>query len=207
MPKPILITACAATLLTLLKTFTTPITPLSDKALSLPEQFSLESWQWVDSSVTDDSGQYLYRMDSTSLEIQMTLQNGGDLLSKTRQAWKISADEFEVRERQDVGAYGIFSTAEAAYLTTCINPEGPTTATARQFGRNQLQQAIQPQHIVAWLIDQTAFRDPRCLRVTLSTPLDTEQTAEGAFQSLESVWLDLNTQWQPKFFDAQTEQM
>ncbi len=191
--------ACAATAFTFVKTLTTPVVSVKPSPLVLPEQLPLSDWQWFNHEQVDRSNTYYYRDQETTLKIHTTLQQGGNLPSKIRNQWRVPETEIMIRKVEKLGSYGLFVTEEAAFLTACINPNGTTTVTAQQFSRNQLWQAVQPQRVMALALDQTAvFRDPRCLRLTLSTPLES-QRAETVLPLLETAWRDLNARWQPEF--------
>ncbi len=76
-----------------------------------------------------------------------------------------------VRRRSDSGIYALFEAHGKAYLSTCVNAQGPTTVTREQFLANRTTYDLKPDRLLPILIGQANIRDSRCLWINLSMPV------------------------------------
>lgn len=103
-----------------------------------------------------------------------------------------------VRQHPETGFYSLFNYHNQAYLSTCINSRGGSTATHNQFIHNQITHDLQFYRLVPWLLGQTILRDRRCLWTNLSIPLN-QSSPEHAYRTLEKTWLNWYQWWRPRF--------
>jgi cyanosortase A-associated protein len=106
-----------------------------------------------------------------------------------------------VKEQPDVGEYSLFVHKDTAYLGTCINPHGITTATGNRFQANSnpnLLQGLPLNRLLPWLLGQQTLRDSRCIWTVLSTPID-RATPDGTMKKLETIGVTWIRWWQANF--------
>ncbi|MBD2345494.1 cyanoexosortase A system-associated protein [Anabaena subtropica] len=103
-----------------------------------------------------------------------------------------------VRQKKEVGYYGVGIDKQTAYLSSCINPRGGSTFTHPQFRNNRFSEDINLNRIMPILMGQEALLDKRCLWVHLSIPLG-NSSPEEAYQLLEKAWFSWYQWWQPRF--------
>ena len=103
-----------------------------------------------------------------------------------------------LRQQKAVGFYYLFAHQRRAYLSTCINSRGGSTATESQFQQNRYLYDIHLGRLLPWLLGREAFQDKRCLWAHLSIPLK-DSASEDAYQTLEKAWVDWYKWWRPRF--------
>jgi len=186
-------------------------------AYHFPEAMPLAGWQLAraeplperrknfhDAADSVQSGRrYSYVSNGVPLdaEIRYLLGTLGNIrqnlelqLAIPRQAF----DAGEVRHHDGSGAYGLFAHEGRAYLSTCINPRGGTTATVDQFLQNHRDHDFTPSRVRLWLLGRESLRDYRCLWVNLSTPVN-GGGLPAAYRRLESAWTDWGRGWPLRF--------
>lgn len=178
-----------------------------------PREIALSGWRFLGSRplqgpVVERQGsgrQYLYRQDDLQLDIKMRLlfETNGDIWYLLREHTAIAASEASstLKYAEGVGFYSSFTSGGYAYLSSCINPRGGTTVTAAQFAYNRYRYDLSFERLLAWLRNEVSLRDKRCLWAHLSIPVR-ERSLEGAYQTLEDVWLSWYEWWFPRFSKA-----
>jgi len=101
-------------------------------------------------------------------------------------------------KKDGIGFYSSLVYQERVYLSACINPEGGTTVTERQFKQSRNRYSVVPSRLLPWLLGQKPLKDTRCLWALLSIPIK-DTSPEAASQSLEKVWFSWYEWWQPRF--------
>lgn len=197
--RALVTSACIAAMITSVKVVVSPVVPFALQTPVLPENLPFLTWQKVSRRLDDQTGRYRYRRGEDRLNVEVALQQGGNLMEQISQRWDIPDQEISIRRTREIGEYGVFADKRAAYLTACIPPNGLTTITTSQFTINQIQQAVNPQRALTHFFDYASLTDSRCLWVTLSTPLDSDSLETASFRTLQSAWFELNLQWQPTF--------
>lgn len=175
-----------------------------------PEEVPLAEWQTSVATPVQSLTQqnpdllaqkhYRYVKNGLSLDIEMRyLQNFyyADISEYIKRNLGIKSSNI-VRQRKEVGYYGLGIDKQKAYLSTCINPRGGSTFTHTQFRDNRFSQDISLNRIIPILIGQEPLLDKRCLWVHLSIPLQ-NSSPEEAYQVLEKAWFSWYQWWQPRF--------
>ncbi|BAZ32286.1 putative eight transmembrane protein EpsH [Cylindrospermum sp. NIES-4074] len=183
-----------------------------------PDALNLNSWQQVavksvieqksDTQTTPNSKvmqfgkDYKYLKDDQQMELQMRyvvntrgepnpfLQQLSDNLVKDSQK--------NVRYIQGVGYYALYSDANQAYLTACINRRGGGTVTSAQFMQNRYAHDLTWSRILPWVLGKDVLRDNRCMWVQLSAPLNGVADT-NIYPVLESIWTNNYAAWQSLF--------
>ncbi|WP_017316079.1 cyanoexosortase A system-associated protein [Mastigocladopsis repens] len=185
--------------------------PIKDKRTNtpfvFPEKVSLPQWQFSMSRLlakptkehTELFAQkhYRYLRNDLFLDIEMRYLTDGDGERLFREYTSISSSA-NVRQREGVGYYGLGVSKQRAYLSACINSQGSSTFTLKQFNQNQYFSDLHPQRLLSWLLGQESLKDKRCLWAHLSIPLKSS-SPEAAYQVLETAWFSWYQWWQPRF--------
>lgn len=219
--KPIRISLLAVTLggilLVMGKIILYPSVERAFTPFEFPAAVPLPEWQMLEStplpmptegSELKAAKRYTYQQNRWILAIEMRYLV--DMEGKVSEFGKLedwikkfstqepSTVKLSVANTDGVGFYG-FSQAEGrAYLNTCINSRGGSTATADQFMKNRNTYDLRWQRIFPWLLGQSELRDRRCLWTQMSVPLD-RTTPETAYKTLETAWISWYRWWQPRF--------
>ncbi|BAY44116.1 hypothetical protein SAMD00079811_17100 [Scytonema sp. HK-05] len=172
-----------------------------------PEQVPLSQWRLsISPPLTKSTKEhstllaqkhYRYMKNDLFLDIEMRYLTDGDGERLFREYTSISSSA-NVRQREGVGYYGVGVDKQRAYLSACINSQGGSTFTQKQFDQNQYFSDLQPQRVLSWLLGQEGFKDRRCLWAHLSIPLK-NSSPEAAYQVLENAWFSWYQWWQPRF--------
>ncbi len=143
--------------------------------------------------------QYQYIQNDLPLNIEMryVVDTDGDVKEFIKTYASIPSSPV-LRQKEEIGFYGLFTYQGKAYLSTCINPYGNSTVTDRQFKQNRNTYDLQLNRLLPWLLGQENFKDERCLWAHLSTPLR-HSSPEPAYQLLESTWFSWYQWWRPRF--------
>ncbi|BAZ65490.1 hypothetical protein NIES4106_02290 [Fischerella sp. NIES-4106] len=162
-------------------------------------QWQLKSTKSLTYDLQDDSEllsqkNYQYIRKELPLYIEMRYVKIGDVNQLIRKYTKISASAV-VRQKEDIGYYGLGVEQQKAYLSACINMYGHSTFTNTQFNQNQ-QRRDQPwQRLLPWLLSREQLRkDKRCLWTHMSIPLK-NSSPEVAYQVLENAWFSWYKYW------------
>ncbi|MGA9380656.1 MAG: cyanoexosortase A system-associated protein [Phormidium sp.] len=178
--------------------------------LEFPAIVPLQEWQSLPSfPLVDSSGdripvflsgrRYQYIKNNLTLDIEMRyfVDTSGEVKDFIKTYGSISVSPL-IRQKEEIGFYGLFTHQERAYLSACINPHGSSTVTARQFKQNRNLYDLQFNRLLPWLLGQENLKDERCLWTNLSIPLN-HSSPEVAYQSLENVWFSWYRWWNPQF--------
>ncbi|MEO0854900.1 MAG: cyanoexosortase A system-associated protein, partial [Cyanobacteria bacterium J06648_11] len=104
-----------------------------------------------------------------------------------------------VRQQTDVGTHVRFQYGDRAYLSSCINPNGPSTVDKQQFEANRNTYDLQLARAIPVLLGRESIRDRRCLWTLMSLPAVDEVEAEASFAALEQVWPAWYAWWSDRF--------
>lgn len=91
------------------------------------------------------------------------------------------------------GPYSRFAVNGQAYLSSCLNPEGPSSLTRQQFNLNRLRYDFLSIKFGEWLLSRAEIPDRRCVWVLASVPVG--QSVEEAYGVLDAVWRAGVPQW------------
>jgi cyanosortase A-associated protein len=129
-----------------------------------------------------------YQQNAIDIEIRHLVNTGGDIEEYLRVYRSMSLTQAPtIRQREDIGFYGLFTEQNRSYLSACINPRGESTFTGTQFARNRNLYDIRVDRIIPWLFTSASLRDQRCLWVQISTPT----TFDRDYSTLEKTWFSL----------------
>lgn len=95
------------------------------------------------------------------------------------------------------GFYTLFTHREQAYLSACINPQGPSTVTGEQFAYNRNTYDLRASRLLPVLLGED-LRDKRCLWTQLATPLN-KSSPDESYKLLEIVWSVWQESWSGQF--------
>lgn len=96
------------------------------------------------------------------------------------------------------GFYSLYEYEKMAYLSSCINPKGPSTVTREQFFANRNAYDLKVERLLPVVLGVEDLRDSRCLWVTISTPIE-KKPLPVVHQQLESIWQEVYAWWMPNF--------
>lgn len=183
-----------------------------------PENLNLRGWKLEDSEALKPvekpeyegsnyaaGRHYRYRQGNIPLDVEVryvTETLGGvDLFTREHERFTAKADEEEItariRQRAESGHFAEITYGGYAYISTCINPRGFSSATPEQYERNQELYDRVLERVIPWLLGRERWRDDRCLWTLMYTPLgNNPQAAHGR---LESAWQDWFQLWQGNF--------
>ncbi|MBW4440846.1 MAG: cyanoexosortase A system-associated protein [Plectolyngbya sp. WJT66-NPBG17] len=129
--------------------------------------------------------QYQQNKNKIDIEVLYLTNTSGDIKEYLQVYRSISLVQPPViRQKAEVGFYGLFKIENRSYLSACINPRGESTFTGTQFARNRNLYDIRADRIILWLFSSTSLRDQRCVWVQVST-------ANGDREMLEKIWFDI----------------
>lgn len=100
--------------------------------------------------------------------------------------------QWEVRELASSGSVLLLSDRATFQLSSCINPYGKSTVSARAFKHNRNFQDIR-HRIVPWLLGEN-LKDERCLWTHMSIAKK-GKTDEEVSSSIEDAWSDWHNWW------------
>ena len=184
----------------------------------MPQTVSLQGWQFLKSddlpktlpeelSKSDvipsaKRYQFVQRKLSLELESRYVIHTDGNLNRLIGRYKKIPISALTpstvIREKSEVGFYGLSSFRDQAYLDACINQRPGSTFTQTQFMANQTSYRMHPQQIIALLWGQERLNDHRCLWVHLVVPLD-KTSPKSTEAMLEKAWFSLYPQLHAHF--------
>lgn len=174
-----------------------------------PPVVPLSGWQSLPSHALSDrssnhlnyiSGrQYQYTQKDLPLNIEMryVVNTTGDVKDFLKTYTFIPSSPV-LRQQEGIGFYGLFAYQGKAYLSSCVNPRGGSTVTARQFKQNRNTYDLPSERLLPWFLGQTNLKDERCLWANLSIPLR-NSSPESAYQFLEKAWSSWYQWWHPRF--------
>lgn len=107
-----------------------------------------------------------------------------------------SVGHSQARQLPGVGSYRLFTFADRAYLTSCLNARGQSTINPGEFLANRQQHDPPLARIGPWLLGRQSLRDRRCLWVLISMPHPAGIDPAAKYQQLEGLWQAGHPQWQ-----------
>jgi cyanosortase A-associated protein len=115
--------------------------------------------------------------------------------------WKTSDSQLtkSMHLQKGLGYYSLTVQAKNAILTSCINPNGPSTILGRQYVSNRNIRDFKLNRLMPWLLNQTSLKDERCLWVYMSLPLADDTNEEQSFKTLRAAWISWYQWWEPRF--------
>lgn len=187
---------------------------IEDQKVELPTTIPLSDWQFTGSSIIPNAGlkepnstpnrQYRYIKDGVPLTITIRYfpDSNGDvkpiMQSFTPLLKSESQLKLEVRDKDNLGSYGVFVEQQQAHLMSCMNGRGDSTFTALQFQHNRNVNDLLSERPLLWLIGLGELRDRRCLVVHFQIPIQ-NQSPDQAYQILEQAWTEWHQWLQPRF--------
>ena len=211
-----------------LSLFFSPIAGVNQIAsYQLPDQIPLASWQIVDSHPSNWIGKNLKPDPESRSEQGVELDKLNKILAGRVYRYKNSSgeltvsanyivntlgsinnyyDNFEkssqlknaVEKKEKDGFYLNFTNENQLHFTACINSQGQTTVTSRQFINYFYKSSLsnfEIGHIFNWLLGKTVLNDKRCL--LLETSIDNPSSDRDA--QLMRAWTELVSYWQKNF--------
>lgn len=148
---------------------------------------------------------YRYTQSNSRLDVNMhyIVGTSGDAQLFMRNYTSIPIDSQPLapvtRYQKGIGYYQLLSDRSMAHLVACINPQGESTVTRKQFLANRNTYDLQLGNILLWLTAKSDLRDRRCLWTHLSMPLNRASTQKDAYRQLETTWVSLYQWWVPRF--------
>lgn len=183
-----------------------------------PENFNLRGWKLEDSEALKPvekpeyegssyraGRHYRYRQGDIPLDIEVryvTETLGGvDLFTREHERFTAKADAEEItariRQRAESGHFAEITYGGYAYISTCINPRGLSSASPEQYERNQELYDTVLERVIPWFLGRERWRDDRCLWTLMYMPLGDDPQATHS--RLESAWQDWFQLWQGNF--------
>ncbi|OKH37898.1 cyanoexosortase A system-associated protein [[Phormidium ambiguum] IAM M-71] len=200
----VLISIFSAVVGVLVKSILFPTPSKIATSFYLPEIVPLDGWQSLPSFPLLDSSsisgrRYQYINNNLRLDIEMRyfVNTSGEVRNFIKSYESISASP-QIKQKEGIGFYGMFTHQDRAYLSACINPHGFSTFTARQFKQNRNLYDVQFNRLLPWLLGQENLKDERCLWTYLSIPVKSSPP-EVAYQNLENIWFSWYKWWSPRF--------
>ncbi len=190
----------------------TPLLPRPTvAAFTFPEKIPLSRWKQISSTplvppnstkiIPIASKAYQYRSSrGLILNIQMRYLNASkaDIPNLLNEYTTIPSSP-KISHQPGIGAIALITHKDRLYLSACINPEGPTTATADQYLRTKLTTGKNLDWFLAWLGGRANLLDQRCLWSHLSvsprSPIETLETQK----TLQAAWKDWFEWWKINF--------
>ncbi|MEN8444601.1 MAG: cyanoexosortase A system-associated protein [Cyanobacteria bacterium J06555_13] len=184
-------------------------------SVSLPDDIPLEGWKNKSTKPLDarrarqkgytEGKQYQYAKEPAVLDIQARYFVGTNgnvkgfinthLSELTEDA--VLEGQWEVRELEASGAVLLLSDRSTLHLSSCINPYGKSTVSARAFKHNRNFQDIR-YRIVPWLLGEN-LKDDRCLWTHMSIAKE-GKTDEETSSLIEEAWADWHKWWSIRLF-------
>lgn len=194
----------------------TPLQPRPAIATyTFPETIPLTGWQAVENyplpspeaqkSTTLASQGYKYQRDGKTLTIEMRYLKAtkGDVSQFMRWYDNIPGSvNAEVHQQPGKGSYILLSYQNQAYLSSCINPQGQSTATGSQYLQSKILSGINPKQFFGWLVGQDTIFDQRCLWSSLYLPLKSSADLEETHRLLKETWGSWYDWWQTNYPDS-----
>ncbi len=175
-----------------------------------PATVPLPDWQPLASSSLNNhknelSGKhYRYVQKDLPLDIEMRYLTNidGDVNAFIKQYAPHSSSEGQlrgvVRQQEGVGFHRLFVEKGRVYLSACINSNGGSTVTSKQFRQNRNTHDLNFNRLLVWLLARGKLRDERCLWAHLSVPLKNSSEQE-TYPILEKAWVSWYQWWSPRF--------
>ncbi len=182
-------------------------------SFTFPEQVPLSGWQQVNIQETNSSATeklvsktfitdqlYRYERDNVSLDIEMHYMQvpKGDV-NHLIGRHTVLPPTLEVHQLEGKGAYGLLQHQQKLYLTSCINPQGNSTVTNRQYALNKAFNEVRLQRLGNWLLGKEGLIDQRCLWTIMSLSMENAIEEEKIHLILKESWTSWFNWWQSRF--------
>lgn len=209
-----LLTAFAASCVAIsISLFISP--PKNKSKFQLPNQVPLTTWQLNSSNNLQQAlqngaisaRQYAYTSAQADLKIDALYINGVISIPKSLEiiGLKYPKHNSRIHYLEKVGYYALFFDQERLYLSSCINSNGFTTVTEKQFIDHRPID-LSFSHIGAYLMGTRDLFDSYCLLSTLSIPITPNNmlnsqtnSMEKNAQILEKAWIAWHQNWKDYF--------
>lgn len=189
---------------------------------AFPETAPIPGWQLVQSQPLHDrradllrydwvvSGQhYLYQQPGyqqskpqkkreLEIEIRYVLNTDGNVFQLIKEQKMITPNTVYTQTKTDLGTYSRFTVNHQTHLTSCINSDGGSTVTPKQFFHNRYTYDRKLDRLVSWSLGRNDLPDKRCLWIALSMS-DPNQTGDQMTATLETLWRDQVRGWRSQF--------
>lgn len=161
----------------------------------------LSGWNYRESRNLQEPDGKLYRYEEgdrvLEIEMRQIAYTDGNI-EHYWQRYKDLTPSFRVKQQENVGLYILFMVEERAYLSSCINPSGPSTATVEQFRHNRNTHDLQWHRIVLWMLGRSDLRQWNCLWVNVSILLE-DVSQEEIDLKLEKAWFEWYNWWESRY--------
>ena len=104
-----------------------------------------------------------------------------------------------IREKKELGYYGLFTQNQQAHLTTCLTPKGGNIFKREQFLQVRYQSDIRPERFIPWAIGKVPLLDNRCLWIDMSLNGTEQNSPSSDYLTLEKAWFSWNEYWRSRF--------
>lgn len=185
------------------------------------DPITLSGWQFQSSQVLDveaRESEYLYPARQASQ--QYAYEDAGDRQLDIEMYYLVLTDSqidryvreyhpIDIRKEEDVppleerqtevGKHYVFAHGDRAYLSACINPNGPSTVNSEQFEVNRNTHDLQLSRFWPVFLGREPIRDRRCLWALMSLPVGDAAELDEAYGALEQVWPSWYAWWSDRF--------
>jgi len=189
--------------------------PKTKSKFQLPNQVPLNTWQLNSSNNLQkalqngaiSARQYAYTSTQANLKVDALYINGVVSIPKYLESigLKHPSNNFRIHYLEKIGYYALFFDQERVYLSSCINSNGFTTVTEKQFIDHRPID-LSFSHISAYLMGTRDLFDSHCLLSTLSIPITPNNVVnsqtnsmEKKAQILEKAWIAWHQNWKDHF--------
>ncbi len=160
---------------------------------SFPPKVTLPNLDFISSTnLSPNIKSYKYQ-DSLEIIISYETNTDGEVTKLINKNLSFPSDKIInnllMREKSNIGKYGVFIYGEKAHLSTCINPVGLSTFTKVQFNENVKKYSMTPQRVLDYVLTGRNLRDRRCFWTNISIPLKSvNNSPDLAYQKLENIY-------------------
>lgn len=187
--------------------FASSTATLNQTSINLPETVPLSEWQAISKeqiNLDEESPfkrppdeEYQYIQNNIPLNIEMRYISSGDV-ERLVEDYQLPPSLPLVRQQDNIGFYGLFVHQDRAYLSACINSQGISTFTRKQYGQNRSTSGLEWDRVLPWFLGQQQLRQRGCLWSHLSIPLE-ESSPETAYSVLEEAWFSWYSWWSDNY--------
>ncbi|MEM7726779.1 MAG: cyanoexosortase A system-associated protein [Cyanobacteria bacterium P01_A01_bin.45] len=178
-------------------------------SFSFPVRVKLLGWKQVSSTRKLDKIEknseiinqklYQYIQNDLALDIEMRYSKEIKVRSLIKKYQGIEKPA-EIRQRPNIGYYGIGFDRGRVYLSACITPQGNSTYTYEQFRENEEYiSRLDIKHILNWILGKNRLREERCLWTHLSMSVEKSSPKQN-YQLLEKAWFSWYKYWQSSIY-------
>lgn len=182
------------------------VEPTRPVEVQLPEVVPLENWQATQAEDLTDQNpekpsyrkgrEYRYQQGNSELDIQAryfvgTNGNVRVFINSYRPA-ELGAQAWEPRQLDETGSFLMLVEPSRIQISSCINPYGKSTITARAYKRNRNFQDIR-YRLIPWLLGES-LKDERCLWTHMSITKDANSSKE-VIDTIENAWSSWYQWW------------